>query len=79
MLGAVRVKDINNWPEAKKDLINKQKVKIAIQINGKTREIIQVEKDLDEKSVITETKKNDKINKNLMNKKITRTIFVKIK
>ena len=73
------VKTINNWPKAEKNLIDKQKVKIAIQINGKTREIIQVEKDLDEKSVISETKKNEKIQKNLMNKKITRTIFVKNK
>mgnify|MGYP001489325595 CR=1 FL=1 len=73
------IKSINSWPKAEKNLIDKQKVKMAIQINGKTREIIQVEKDLDEKSVINETKKVDKISKNLMNKKITRTIFVKNK
>ena len=55
------------------------KINLVVQINGKTREIIQVEKDLKEKDVIRETKKNEKINKNLMNKKITRTIFVKNK
>ena len=73
------IKEINNWPKIEKTLIDKQKVKIAIQINGKTREIIEVEKNLNEKDVISETKKNEKINKNLMNKKITRTIFVKNK
>tara|TARA_Y100001958_G_C21097827_1_gene448798 strand:+ start:33 stop:929 length:897 start_codon:yes stop_codon:yes gene_type:complete len=78
-LDQLGVKSMNDWPKIEQDLINKQKVKIAIQINGKTREIIQVTKDLDEKSVINETKKNDKINRNLMNKKITRTIFVKNK
>ena len=73
------IKEINNWPKIEKELIASQKVKIAIQINGKTREIIQVEKDLNEKDVINETKRNEKISKNLISKKITRIIFVKNK
>tara|TARA_B100000767_G_scaffold249587_1_gene251254 strand:+ start:33 stop:338 length:306 start_codon:yes stop_codon:yes gene_type:complete len=73
------IKEINNWPKIEKELIASLKVKIAIQINGKTREIIQVEKDLNEKDVINETKRNEKISKNLISKKITRIIFVKNK
>jgi len=73
------IKEINNWPKIEKELIASQKVKIAIQINGKTREIIQVEKDLNEKDVINESKRNEKISKNLISKKITRIIFVKNK
>ena len=45
--------------------------------NGKTREIIEIEKNLDEISAINESKKNKKVNNNLMNKKIIKTIFVK--
>ncbi len=70
---------IDTWPKINDDLILDEYIKIAIQINGKTREIIEVKKDLDEKSAINESKKNKKINNNLTNKKITRTIFVKNK
>ncbi len=78
-LDQLGIKKISSWPKIKKALIDTQKVKIAVQINGKTREIIQVEKDLNEKGVINESKKNEKINKNLINKKIERIIFVKNK
>jgi leucyl-tRNA synthetase len=54
-------------------------VKIAIQINGKTKEIIEIEKDLNEDQAVKISKKNDKIKKFLVNKNITRTIFVKNK
>ena len=79
VLDQLGIKKISSWPKIKKALIDTQKVKIAVQINGKTREIIQVEKDLNEKGVINESKKNEKINKNLINKKIERIIFVKNK
>ena len=72
-------KDDNIWPKYDEQLIKKQSVKIAIQINGKTKEIIEVEKDLNEIEAIELSKKNDRINKNLSNKKIVRTIFVKNK
>ena len=44
-----------------------------------TREIITVERDLDEKNTMILLKKNTKINKFLVNKKIIKTIFVKNK
>ena len=56
-----------------------EKIKIAIQINGKTREIIEVKKDSDEKNVITESKKIKKINEQLTKNEIRKTIFVKNK
>ena len=37
-------KDINVWPEADPKLKTEEKIKIAIQINGKTKEIIEVKK-----------------------------------
>ena len=43
MLG---VKDIDRWPTIDKKLIGKEKIKIAIQFNGKTRDVLEVEKDL---------------------------------
>jgi leucyl-tRNA synthetase len=69
--------ETDKWPEIKNSIVLNEKIKIAIQINGKTREIIEIEKDLDEISAINESKKNKKVNDNLMNKKIIKTIFVK--
>ena len=60
-------------------LISNQNVKIAIQINGKTREIIEIKKDPEEREVVKKSKEIEKINKYLLNKKITRIIYVKNK
>jgi len=73
------VKNINTWPEADSKLSLDEKVKIAIQINGKTREIIEVKKDLDEKNVINESNKIKKINDRLSKIQIKKIIFVKNK
>jgi len=72
-------KNIDKWPEFDEKLIKKKKVKIAIQINGKTREIIEIEKDLLEGAAVTESKKSEKVMRNLNDKKIFKTIFVKNK
>ncbi len=68
-----------NWPKIDKDFESKQLVKFAIQINGKTREVIDLEMNLTEKEVVIASKKSDKIKKNLSNKTIMKTIFVKNK
>tara|TARA_B110000967_G_scaffold208917_1_gene262823 strand:- start:216 stop:2741 length:2526 start_codon:yes stop_codon:yes gene_type:complete len=72
-------KNKDNWPEVDSKLNLNEKIKIAVQINGKTKKIIEVKKDLEEKDVINECKKNIKINDNLINKKIIKIIFVKNK
>ena len=73
------MKDINIWPKADNNLTLDEKIKIAIQINGKTRTIIEVKKDLDEKNVINESKKNKKINDQLEKNEVKKIIFVKNK
>ena len=76
MLGT---KDIHGWPEAENKIGLEEKIKIAIQINGKTREVIEIRKNLDEKDVMIETKKIKKINEQLNKAKIQKIIFVKNK
>jgi len=71
--------DNNIWPEINNKLNTDEKIKIAIQINGKTREVIEVKRDLDEKNVINETKKIKKIKDQLTKSKIHKIIFVKNK
>ena len=70
-------KDTDSWPQINKLLIVAQKVKIAVQINGKTREILEVKENLSEKDLIKECKNNVKLNKNLTDKDIIRIIYVK--
>ena len=68
----------NNWPEVdtKQILV---KIKLAVQVNGKTRDIIHIEKDLLEKNVTKIVIKDSKAKKYLDNKNIIKTIFVKNK
>jgi len=72
-------KNINDWPKIDSMIDVDEKIKIAVQINGKTKEIIEVKKNSDEKNVISESRKNKKINDQLAEKVIKRTIFVKNK
>ena len=54
-------------------------IQLAIQINGKTREIITVKKDNDIKELEPQILKSQKIVKFIKGKKIFKTIFVKNK
>jgi leucyl-tRNA synthetase len=69
---------LNNWPEldTKQILV---KIKLAVQVNGKTRDIIHIERDLLEKNVTEIVIKDSKAKKYLDNKTIIKTIFVKNK
>ena len=71
--------ETDKWPYINNKEILNEIIKIAIQINGKTREIIEIKKDLSEKDVINESKRNKKISDNLQDKKIIKIIFVKNK
>ena len=73
------IEDFKDWPKIDKEIIASKKIKIAIQINGKTREIIEVKENLSEKELVKESKNNDKIMKNLTNKEILKVIYVKNK
>ena len=63
-----------SWPL--EDIKKKTKLKIAIQINGKTKEIIEIEDKITKEMVLEIVKNNEKIKKNLIGKKITREIYV---
>ena len=67
---------IKNWPKIDKSKIF-EKIKLAIQINGKTRDILNVEKDLSEKEVNKIVSMSSKANKYIENVDIVRTIYVK--
>ena len=68
-----------SWPKIEKKYLAEDKIKMVIQINGKKREILEIQIDMQEKDLINEIKKNIKVKKFLENKEINRVIFVKNK
>ncbi len=68
-------KDINEWPKIEKNRL--EEIKIAIQINGKTKDVLTIKKDLDEKDVNKIVLNVSKASKNIKNSKILKTIYVK--
>ena len=67
----------NNWPKIEKNAV--EEIKLAVQINGKTRDILTVKINLDEKELNKTIISKSKANKYIENKKVIKTIFVKNK
>ena len=62
------------WPIEK--TIKKTKIKIALQINGKTKDVIEVDEKLDKEQIIKIVKNNNKIKKNIIQKEIIKEIYI---
>ena len=65
------------WPEIDKKYITKEENEIVIQVNGKKRNTILIEKDLAEEIIQKEIKDKKLIEKYLLNKELIKTIYVK--
>ena len=74
MLGA---KELKKWPEIDTKLVKQEKIKIAIQINGKTRDVIEIDKGINQTLVEKLCKNNNKIKSKITNQPIEKVIFVK--
>ena len=66
----------DQWPKVDKKNINNE-IKMAIQVNGKTRDVLIVEKNLLEEQINQMVNKVSKAKKFIENKKVKKTIFVK--
>ena len=78
-LEQIQETNIDEWPNIERNLKFEEKIRLAVQINGKTKKIIEVDKDIDENDVLMECLKNKKISEQINEKKIIKTIFVKNK
>ena len=76
-LDLLNCKTKNTWPAIQANF--SEQIKFVVQINGKTREVIKLKKDLDESEINKITSDNSKIKKILNGKKIIKTIFIKNK
>ena len=68
---------LQKWPYLDKKYLEEKNVSIVVQFDGKKRGVVQVEKEASEKTVMELVKKEDRISKNLENKKISKIFFVK--
>jgi leucyl-tRNA synthetase len=76
ILGKNNTLAFEKWPRFDKNLLIKNNINIAIQINGKLRANIQVKREYSEKEIIEVAKNNTNIKINLKNKNIIKVIYV---
>ena len=68
-----------SWPPIKTKYLEKKSVEIVIQVNGKKRNTILVQKNISEKDLIEKIEKEKLIKKYIENENLVKTIFIKDK
>jgi leucyl-tRNA synthetase len=71
--------DGNKWPKIDEKVLKNTKINMVVQVNGKTRDVLNIKKNLNETEINKLIMKSSKANKHLVNKTIIKTIFVKNK
>ena len=74
-LDLLGVDNINVWPKIDPNI--NETIKFVVQINGKTRDIIMVNRDLNEDKIKKEVNKSFKAKKYIENSKVIKIIFIK--
>ena len=77
-LELLNCKTVNDWPKIQ-GVKYSSKIKLVIQINGKTRDVIDIENDPTKESIEKIVRSKSKASKYLKEKKIIKTIYVKNK
>ena len=78
-LDELNVKDRNQWPEVNKKFLKEHSFNVVIQINGKKRDLMNFNNDINEEDLLFEIKNNEKISKFLKDKEIKKSIYIKNK
>ena len=76
-LSSLEYKELISWPKIDKKYLVETKVEIVIQVNGKKRNTLKVQKDMSEDEVIKIINKEKLIEKYIINFEIVKIIFVK--
>ncbi len=64
------------WPSYDKELVKENTITIALQVNGKLRDTIEVDANLEKEKILSLAKENEKIKKHIKEKEIKREILV---
>jgi leucyl-tRNA synthetase len=65
-----------NWPSFDEKVLFEEKINYVVQINGKKRGILNLNRDIDEEKVFQEIIKDKNISKYISDKKINKKIFI---
>ena len=76
-LKKLNYKESFKWPKIYEKYLNEENNEIVIQVNGKKRNIIIVQKNLNEKEIINLIKEKRLIEKYLNSGELVKTIYVK--
>jgi leucyl-tRNA synthetase len=77
-LNSIGQKDIN-WPIASKELLIEKNINFVVQINGKKRALVEVDRNMNQDKLLEKIKLDNNLVKYLKNKKIKKTIFIENK
>jgi leucyl-tRNA synthetase len=72
----INIKEEINWPKADKTFLEEKNIKYIVQINGKTRKVIDTKKDISEDTLISKIKEDNKLNVFLNDKTVQKKIFI---
>ncbi len=78
-LSLFNCKNTNDWPKVDDKIFKNLKINLVVQVNGKTRDVIKIKKDVNEKEIFKLVVKSSKAKKHIIDKKISKTIFIKNK
>jgi len=70
---------LEKWPDYDINLINDEEINLIVQINGKARGSLEIERGAEQDNVLETAKKEPRINKWLLDKEIKNIIFIKDK
>ena len=77
VLGHKKSVHLESWPEYDEKLLKEDKVQIAVQVNGKVRDVITVDADATEEVVKSVARESENIKKHISKSDIKKTIYVK--
>jgi leucyl-tRNA synthetase len=72
-------KELNKWPQINSSALDNIIINMVVQVNGKTRDVLNVKKDLNEKEINQLVKNSLKVKKHMNDKKVLKTIFIRNK
>jgi leucyl-tRNA synthetase len=72
----MNIKEEISWPEVEESFLIEDNIKYIVQFNGKTRKIIETNKDISEDYLIAKIKEDSKLKEFLNNRVIQKKIFI---
>ncbi|AKM82755.1 TPA: leucine--tRNA ligase [Candidatus Berkelbacteria bacterium] len=67
------------WPAFNEEILSEEKIKLPIQINGKVRDIIEINSDMSEEEILNLAKSTEKIKSAISESRVIKTVYIPLK